>query len=200
MSNLRQISSHSQRPKNRLRPIPVLGIGIGIGIGLIPAVSGGIGYRRYCSRYRPIPVGRRCNDKMPKYHVDRLISLPAAMAANGSPQLNAQSAMCDYVVHGLLHWPPTTTRQPSVGRAPTSKVPRNSPYSAYTELDAVRPHTSDIQTLRPDVVTVTERAAARDVWMPHCSIRTCPQVCHQSARPRWRSVRSVRRIFTLPAW
>ena len=30
----------------RLRPIPVLGIGI----GPIPAVSGGIGYRRYCSR------------------------------------------------------------------------------------------------------------------------------------------------------
>ena len=63
----------------RLRPISVLGIGI----GPIPAVSGGIGYRRYCSRYRPIPVGCRCNDKMPKYRIDRLISLPAAMAANG---------------------------------------------------------------------------------------------------------------------
>jgi len=46
----------------RLRPIPVLGIGL----GPIPAVSDGIGYRRYCSRYRPITVGRRCNDKMLK--------------------------------------------------------------------------------------------------------------------------------------
>jgi len=100
----------------RLRPIPVLGIGI----GPIPAVSGGIGYRRYCSRYRPIPVGRRCNDKMLKYRVDRLISLPAAMAANGVDS-SMHNQPC-YVVHGLLQRPATTCdNHPRPARRPQAK-------------------------------------------------------------------------------
>ena len=109
----------TQQYNNRLRPIPVLGIGI----GPIPAVLGGIGYRRYCSRYRPIPVGRRCNDKMPKYHVDRLISLPAAMAANGvdSSIHNQPCAIMLFSVHGLLQRPPTTSDNHGTTRRPQAK-------------------------------------------------------------------------------
>jgi len=43
------------------------------------------------------------------------------------------------------------------GQAPTSKVPRNSPHSTDTELDAIDCTSSHI------IVTVTECAAARDV-------------------------------------
>jgi len=120
----------------RLRPISVLGIGI----GPIPAVSGGIGYRRYCSRYRPIPVGCRCNDKMPKYRIDRLISLPAAMAANGVDS-SMHNQPCAIMLFTAFYNDLPRRATTIVGRAPTSKVPRNSPHSAYTEPDAID-HTS----------------------------------------------------------
>ena len=138
----------NQSLKIRLRPIPVLGIGI----GPIPAVLGGIGYHRYCSRYRPIPVGRRCNDKMPKYRVDRLISLPAAMAAKGVDS-SMHNQPCAIMLFTAFYNDLPRRVTTIAGRAPTSKVPRNSPHSAYTELDAVRLH----------IETVTEHATARDV-------------------------------------
>jgi len=116
----------------RLRPIPVLGIGI----GTIPAVSGGIMYHRYCSRYRPIPVGRRCNDKMLKYRIDHLISLPTAMAANGVDS-SMHNQPCGIMLFTAFynHLPRRVTT--IAGQAPTSKVLRNSPHSAYTEPDAI---------------------------------------------------------------
>ena len=117
---------------NRLRPIPVLGIGI----GPIPAVSGGIWYRRYCSRYRPIPVGGRCNDKMPKYRVDRLISLPTAMAANGVHS-SMHNQPCGIMLFTAFYKDLPRRATTIAGRAPTSKVPRNSPHSADAEPDAI---------------------------------------------------------------
>jgi len=116
----------------RLRPIPVLGIGI----GPIPAVSGGIGYRRYCSRYRLIPVGRRCNDKMPKYRVDGLISLLAVMAANGVDS-SMHNQPCAIMLFTAFYNDLPRRATTIAGRAPISKVPKNSPHSADTEPDAI---------------------------------------------------------------
>ena len=126
---------------NRLRPIPVLGIGI----GPIPAISSGIGYRRYCSRYRPIPIGRRCNNKMLKYRVDCLISLPAAMAANGVDSSMHNQPRAIMLFTAFYNDLPRRTcdnhRLQGAHWVPTSKVPRNSPH--YREPDAIGPARRD---------------------------------------------------------
>ena len=70
-------------------------------------------------------VGRRCNDNMPKYCVDRLISLPAAMAANGvySSMHNQPCAIMLFTAfyNDLPRRATTIARQPSPAGRPQAK-------------------------------------------------------------------------------
>ena len=143
--------------------------------------------------YRPIPVGRRCNDKMPKYHVDRLISLPAAMAANGvdSSMHNQPCAIMLFTAFYNDLRPPTMCdnyRRPGAHKQSSKKFA------------ALRRHWAGCNP--PHVVTVTERGAARDVWMPHCCIRTHLSASLSSSPldPRWRSVYGTARHGVFSRW
>jgi len=71
---------------------------------------------------------------MPKYRVDRLISLPAAMAANGVDS-SMHNQPCAIMLFTAFYNDLPRRATTIAGRAPTSKVPRNSPHSAYTESD-----------------------------------------------------------------
>ena len=62
--------------------------------------------------------------------------------------------MCDYVVHGLLQRPPTT--------CDNHRWPARRPQAKFQEIRRAQ-HTLSWMRQTAHVVTVTERAAARDV-------------------------------------
>ena len=90
---------------------------------------------------QPIPVGRLCNEKMPKYRVERLISLPAAMAANGvdSSMHNQPCAimLLTAFYNDLPRRVTTIACRPGTHKQSSTKFAGNLPHSAYTEPDAI---------------------------------------------------------------